>query len=140
MISASRTGQGPGQAAEQSASRTDLTMGELQLMALHHAKPNEVVDLEPLGGDLKAARTTAIVKADHFEAIRLIVHADTEISAHKVSGEITLHCLEGHVEIGLDLGPIVLRANEWVYLQAGASHSVKGIEDSALLLTIFLDH
>lgn len=108
-------------------------------MALHHARPNEVVDLGPLGSGLKDAKSAAIVKADHLEIIRLIVHAGTEIPPHKVAGEITLHCLEGHVEIGLDPKPIVLRANDWVYLDAGASHSVKGIEDSSLLLTIFLD-
>lgn len=107
-------------------------------MALNHAKPGEIVDLKPIGPGLGEVRTAAIIKADHFEAIRLIVHAGDEIPQHKVSGEITLHCLEGHVELGLDPKPIALRANEWVYLEGGAPHSVKAIEDSSLLLTIFL--
>jgi quercetin dioxygenase-like cupin family protein len=107
-------------------------------MALHHAKPGEVTDLGPMGPGLREARTAAITKADHFEAIRLIVHAGAEIPQHKVSGEITLHCLEGHVELGIDPTPIVLKANQWVYLKGGALHSVKAIEDSSLLLTIFL--
>lgn len=109
-------------------------------MALHHAKPGEIVDLGPIGPGLRDARTTAIIKADHFETIRLIIHAGAEIPQHKVSGEITLHCLEGHVELGVDPTPIALKANEWVYLEGGAPHSVKAIEDSALLLTIFLHH
>lgn len=109
-------------------------------MALHHAKPGEIVDLAPLGSRLKEARTAAVIKADHFEAIRLIVHAGMEIPQHKVSGEITLHCLEGHVELGVDPAPITLKANEWVYLEGGAPHSVKAIQDSSLLLTIFLGH
>jgi quercetin dioxygenase-like cupin family protein len=107
-------------------------------MALHHAKAGEIVDLKPIGPGLKGATTAAIVKTEHFEAIRLIVHAGDEIRQHKVSGEITLHCLEGHVELGLDPTPIALKANEWVYLEGGAPHSVKAIEDSSLLLTIFL--
>jgi quercetin dioxygenase-like cupin family protein len=107
-------------------------------MALHHAKPGEIVDLGPIGPGLGEVRTAAIIKTDHFEAIRLIVHAGAEIPQHKVSGEITLHCLEGHVELGVDPKPIALRANEWVYLKGGAPHSVKAIEDSSLLLTIFL--
>ncbi|MGH6888357.1 MAG: cupin domain-containing protein [Rhizomicrobium sp.] len=109
-------------------------------MALHHAKPGEIVDLGPMGPGLREARTAAIIKADHFETIRLIVHAGAEIPQHKVSGEITLHCLEGHVELGVDPTPIALRANEWVYLEGGAPHSVKAIQDSSLLLTIFLNH
>jgi len=107
-------------------------------MALHHAKPGEIVDLAPMGSKLADARTAAIIKADHFETIRLIVHAGTEIPQHQVAGEITLHCLEGHVELGVDPAPIALKANEWVYLEGGAPHSVKAIEDSSVLLTIFL--
>jgi len=108
-------------------------------MALHHAKPREVVDLRPLGSKLKDTRSTAIVKSDHFETIRLIVHAGAEIPPHKVSGNITLHCLEGHIELGLDNSSIELKANEWVYLDGEETHSVRGIEDSALLLTILFD-
>ena len=107
-------------------------------MALHHAKPGEIVDLGPIGPGLGELKTAAIIKAEHFEAIRLIVHAGTEIPQHSVSGEITLHCLEGHVELGLNPKPVALRANEWIYLQGGVPHSVKAIEDSSLLLTIFL--
>ena len=109
-------------------------------MALHHAKPGEIVDLRPIGPGLRDARTAAIIKGDNFETIRLIVHAGGEIAQHKVSGEITLHCLEGHVELGSDPAPVALKANQWVYLEGGAPHSVKAIEDSSLLLTIFLNH
>lgn len=109
-------------------------------MALHHAKPGEIVNLGPMGPRLRDGRTMAIIKADHFEAIRLIVHAGSEIPQHKVSGEVTLHCLEGHVELGVDPTPIALKSNEWVYLEGGAPHSIKAIEHSSLLLTIFLHH
>lgn len=109
-------------------------------MALHHARSGEIVDLGPLGSGLRDARTAAIVKAHHFEAIRLIVHAGAEIPQHKVSGPITLHCLEGRVELGTDSNPIILKAHDWVYLEGNAPHSVRATEDSSLLLTIFLDH
>lgn len=108
-------------------------------MALHHAKPREIVDLQPLGSKLKDAKSAAIIKSDHFEAIRLIVHAGAEIPPHEVSGNITLHCLEGRIELGLDDSAIEMRANEWVFLDGGEPHSVRGIEDSSLLLTIFFD-
>jgi hypothetical protein len=48
-------------------------------MALKRAKSGEVVDLRPLGDKLNAAKTSAIIKSEHFEAIRLIVHAGSTI-------------------------------------------------------------
>lgn len=107
-------------------------------MALPHAKPGESVDLNPLGGVLKEARTKAIIKTDSFEAIRLVLQAGTEIPSHKVPGEITLHCLEGCVSLGLTGFVINLRAGEWLCLNGGEPHSVKAEEDSSLLLTIIL--
>lgn len=107
-------------------------------MALPHAKPGESVDLTPLGETLKEAKTQAIIKTDSFEAIRLVLQAGTEIPSHKVPGEITLHCLEGCVSLGLTGSVINLRAGEWLYLNGGELHSVKAEENSSLLLTIIL--
>lgn len=107
-------------------------------MALQHAKPGEIVDLRPLGGKLKDAKTAAIIKSEHFEAVRLIVLAGTEIPPHKVPGNIMLHCLEGRISLGLTDSSITLSSGEWVYLTGGEIHSLKGIEDSSLLLTILL--
>lgn len=108
-------------------------------MALRHAKPGEIVDLRPMGPEIKNAKSKAIIKADQFEAIRLIVHAGAEIPQHQVSGDITLHCLEGRVELRLETSAIVLETDQWVYLDGGTPHSVEAIEDSSLLLTILFD-
>ena len=107
-------------------------------MALKHAQPGEVVHLQPLGAAFAAARTSALVKSDRFEAARLIVPAGTSIPSHRVEGFVTLFCLEGHVV--LDAGrEIDLRAGDWIYLERGAPHALRGIEDSALLLNILFD-
>jgi quercetin dioxygenase-like cupin family protein len=108
-------------------------------MALHHAQPGEIVDLRPLGDKLKETGTTAITKSDSFEAIRLIVPAGSEIASHRVAGNITLHCLEGRVSLGLTQSTIELNSGDWIYLDSGEAHSVKGIEDSSLLLTILFN-
>lgn len=105
-------------------------------MALHHAAPGEVVDLLPGDVTTHEEHSTAIVKADHFETIRLVIPSGTEMPQHQVPGSIMLHCLEGHVKIGLSETSIELRRNQWVYLEGGAPHSVKGAENSVLLLTI----
>ena len=105
-------------------------------MAIHHAKSGEVVDLRPLEASLKQAQTTAIVKCKTFEAARLIVHAGTEIPPHQVPGPIMLHCLEGHVLLGLPHATLELTGGHWIYLEGGVRHSLQGIEDSSLLLTV----
>ena len=97
-------------------------------MALHHAKPGEIVDFAPIGPELREAKTAAIIKTDHSEAVRLIVHAGAEIPQHKVSGEITLHCLQGHVELGIDPRPIVLKSNDW-----GGRHTSFGQGDQGFI-------
>ena len=105
-------------------------------MALHHVKPGEVADLGPLEKKRSDAKTSAIAKTNSFEAIRLIVKAGSELPAHAVTGEITLHCLEGHVALQLDDQTVELFAGQWLYLDGGRRHAVKGIKDSSLLLTI----
>lgn len=107
-------------------------------MALQHAKAGEIIDLSPRGPDLAGERSTAIVKTDQFEAIRLIVPSGSILKSHQVPGRLTLHCLEGCVELALADGTVDLKANQWVHFDGGAPHSVRGIEDASLLLTIFL--
>ncbi|MEI4264051.1 cupin domain-containing protein [Roseovarius sp. D0-M9] len=109
------------------------------MMALKHATPGEPVDLSPLGPQLVTARTHAIVRTSSFEAVRLVVLAGTEIPSHHLPGQITLQCIEGHAQIGLIGETINLRAGDWVYLESGVPHSVKGIQDASLLLTILFE-
>jgi quercetin dioxygenase-like cupin family protein len=108
-------------------------------MAIHHALPGEIVDLSPLGAALADARTTALVKAKHFEAIRMIVRAGMKIPSHGVEGETLLHCLEGRITLGLKGGDRLLAAGDWVYLMGGEAHSLTGVEDAQVLLTILFN-
>lgn len=109
-------------------------------MALKHAAPGEVVDLRPLGPELGDTKTHAIVRTASFEAVRLVLPAGTEIPSHNVAGAITLYCIEGHAQLDLDSGTVEMRAGDWLYLDGGAPHSVKGVEDTSMLLTIlFVD-
>ena len=108
-------------------------------MAQPHAKPGEVVDLRPLGPALRDAKTTALIKENHFEAVRLIVHAGTDIPPHKVAGDIMLHCLEGEIVLGLGASEVILKGGDWLYLKGGEMHALRGIVDSSLLLTILFE-
>jgi quercetin dioxygenase-like cupin family protein len=109
-------------------------------MAIPHAKPVETIDLSPLGAELKNARTTTLVKTDSLEVIRLVLPAGKDIKPHEVPGEVTVQCLEGKVAFRAGEAECELIAGQLIYLTGSDTHSLRAIEDSALLVTILLQH
>jgi quercetin dioxygenase-like cupin family protein len=107
-------------------------------MAIPHAKPGEVVDVRPLGSALVSVQTGTLVRAEQVEVIRLVVPAGKEIKEHQAKGEIVVQCLEGRVAFTAFGKTQNLEAGKLLYLPTGEPHSVKGIEDASLLLTILL--
>jgi quercetin dioxygenase-like cupin family protein len=107
-------------------------------MAISHAKPGEVVDVRPLGSALVSAQTKTLLRAEQVEVIRLIVPAGKEIEEHKAKGEIVVQCLEGHVAFTAFGKTRNLEAGTLLYLPMGEPHTVKGIDNASLLLTILL--
>jgi quercetin dioxygenase-like cupin family protein len=107
-------------------------------MAIPHAKPCEVVDVRPLGSALASAQTKTLVRADQVEVILLVVPAGKEIPEHKAKGEVIVHCLEGRVAFTASGKTQTLEAGHLLYLPTGEPHSVKGIENASLLVTVLL--
>jgi quercetin dioxygenase-like cupin family protein len=107
-------------------------------MALPHARSTEPIDVRPLGDALHGARTTALFKTDELEVIRLVLMAGKSLPPHKVPGEITIHCLEGKLEITCGNASHPLNAGELLYLLGSVEHGVLAHEDSSALVTIAL--
>jgi quercetin dioxygenase-like cupin family protein len=107
-------------------------------MAIPHAKPGEIVDVRPLGSALASAQTHTLVRAEQVEVIRLVVPAGKEIPEHKAKGEVIVHCLEGRVTFTAYGKTQTLEAGHLLYLPTGEPHSVKGIENASLLVTVLL--
>lgn len=107
-------------------------------MSIPHANPGEVVDVRPLGSALAATATRVLVKTGNMEVIRLIVPAAKEIATHRAKGDITVQCLEGKVAFNACGKTAELEPGRLLFLPVGEAHSVRGIEDSSLLLTILL--
>ena len=105
-------------------------------MALHHAASGEIVNIRPLGKELKQAISVTLVKTAHLQVFRYILLKGKEFAEHKVHGEITVQCLEGVVEFISQGRKQTLRAGEFVYLAGDDLHALKGIEDSSILVTI----
>lgn len=107
-------------------------------MAIPHAQSGAVIDVRPLGPVLANAKTTALVKSDRLEVIRLVVPANKEIAPHQTKGDVTIQCLEGSVGILVNGVTQVLDAGRLMYLPPRELHAVRGIVDASLLVTILL--
>ncbi len=99
--------------------------------------PDEVVHL-PLRQDLHGAKSRTLLKTKGFELTRLVVPAGKEILPHKVPAELTVQCLEGRVAFTHKSSTKELKEGELLHLCPGELHSVKGLEDASLLLTLRL--
>ena len=107
-------------------------------MSIPHASPGEVVDVRPLGAALATTATRTLVKAEGVTVVRMVVPAGKEIPTHAAKGELVVQCLEGKVAFTACGQTHDLEAGHLLYLPAGEPHSLRGIEDGSLLLTVVL--
>lgn len=107
-------------------------------MALLHTPSSEVVRIAPLGSALAGAVTSAILKADELEVIRVVVPQGKTLPQHQVPGEITLLCIEGEADLQTPGTVQQLRPGDFVHLKGGTPHALTGRTDASLLLTISL--
>jgi len=107
-------------------------------VAIPHAKSGEVIDIRPLRSELAQAKTMTLAKTKTLEIIRLVIPSGKDIAEHKAHGEITVQCLEGRVAFTVGETTRELEAGQLLYLLSGEPHSLHGIEDSSVLVTILL--
>jgi quercetin dioxygenase-like cupin family protein len=105
-------------------------------MSISHARPGQVIDVRPFGPAFAGAKTTALIRTADLEVIRLVVPRGKEIPTHSTKGAITVHCLEGQVDFTIDGEARELGGGHLLYLDANQPHSVLGIDDATLLVTI----
>jgi quercetin dioxygenase-like cupin family protein len=72
------------------------------------------------------------------EVIRLVVPAGKHIAEHKAKGELVVQCLEGRVDFTAFGNMQSLEPGTLLYLPAGEPHSLTGVQDASLLLTVLL--
>lgn len=108
-------------------------------MALTHFASSSIISLRPLGAGLTSTVTSTILKAPQLELIRIVLLAGKEMREHKVSGEITVQCIEGRIELRSLQTVLLLKPWDLVHLQGGIPHALKALEDASALLTIRLN-
>lgn len=105
-------------------------------MAQTHASSGQIVSLLPLGEGLSGARTTAILKAEQLEVVRIVLLAGKHLKEHSAPGEITIQCLEGRIALRTPDARHVLQAGDFIHLRRDEPHALEAIEDSSALLTL----
>jgi quercetin dioxygenase-like cupin family protein len=106
-------------------------------MAIPHAYPGMPVDLRAREDPTSEVRTTALVKNDTFEAIKLVARKGHEMCHnHHVDGMVTVHCLEGLIAFSADGDTRELAAGHWLFLTGGIPHTMTALEDSQVLLMV----
>lgn len=107
-------------------------------MALPHASSGQSLDVRPLTDRLSSSKTAALFKSEDLEVLRLILLAGKSLPPHRVPGEITIHCLEGNLEVQLDDTTVSLDAGKLLFLAGNVTHGVKAVTDASALVTIAL--
>ena len=107
-------------------------------MAIPHAASGQVIDIQPLAGQLLDARTVALFKSDELEVMRLIVPAGKTVPSHQVKGEITVQCLEGEVAFTAGGQTQTMKAGQLLWLAGGVPHGLTAVRDASLLVTLHL--
>lgn len=105
-------------------------------MAQTHTESGQVVSVLPLGEQLRSARTTAILKAEQLEIVRVVLLAGNEMKEHKAPGEITVQCIEGRIEFRTPDATRILEPGDLIHLLSLEPHALRGLTDCSALVTM----
>lgn len=104
-------------------------------MALKHAESGEVI--RPLSAEPHSElRSQALVSTPSLEIMRLVLKAGHIVPSHAVAGPITIHCLQGLIEVQVEDRWQPLNSNELMYLAEHVEHALQVIVNTVTLVTI----
>jgi len=107
-------------------------------MAQPHVQSGHVVSVRALGDALAGARTTALLKAQQLEVVRIVLPAGAAMREHQTPGELTVQCIEGRIEFTIPAASHVLEAGDFIHLRGEEPHALRALSDASALVTICL--
>lgn len=107
-------------------------------MAQPHVQSGQIVSVRALGPGLAGARTTALLKAEQLEVVRVVLPAGAAMREHQTPGELTVQCLEGRIEFTTPGRTQILEAGDFLHLRGAEPHALKALCDASALVTICL--
>lgn len=111
---------------------------EEHLMALPHAAPGDLIDVQPYADRLAEAFSIALLRGEQLEVLRLVLHAGKSIPRHHLDTEATLQCIEGSVELRIDAATTYLGPGQLICLARDVPYSIHAMRDSSMLMTVVL--
>lgn len=105
-------------------------------MAIHHARPGELIDLARWPHDVEDGKSHTLISAEGLTVARLALKKGKEIPEHSVPSPVTIQCLSGEVELITSRARQMLIAGQMLYLPADDPHALTAVEDTVLLLTM----
>lgn len=105
-------------------------------MAIHHARPGELIDLASWPHDVTPGQSHTLIKTDNLTVARLVLEKDKTIKEHQVPDPIVIHCISGRFELTTSRARQVLTAGQLVYLPGDDPHALTAMDDTIVLLTI----
>jgi quercetin dioxygenase-like cupin family protein len=107
-------------------------------MALQHASPGQLIDLQALAEFNPEGQSTSLIKAEQLQLLHLLLPSGQRLHEHKLAGELCIHCLAGRVRLEMPGTHLPLSAGQMTLLAAGQAHAVVAEMDSSLLVTVVL--
>lgn len=77
-----------------------------------------------------------LVKQPVFRVVLVALRAGAEIGSHETEGPITMHVIEGHMEVRVNDEVIVLGPGQVLIFRSRLRHAMRAHDDSAFLLTL----
>jgi quercetin dioxygenase-like cupin family protein len=99
-------------------------------------QPGQTIDVAPLETCFESKRVTVLLKTEAVEIVRVFIPAGETVPTYESQGEVILHCLEGAVRLNARGTPRELKAGKLVCLVVHEPFSLRGVENSVLLLTV----
>lgn len=105
-------------------------------MAIHHAKPGELVDLNKWPADVEAEQSHTLINTDSVQLSRIVLEKGKTLPEHTIDSPVIIQCISGLLELRTTRATQSIGPGQLVHLRADDPHSIAGLDDSIVLLTI----
>lgn len=109
-------------------------------MSIPHAHSGQAIDVAPYGASLAEQRSVALFKSTQLEVMRLVLATGKSMPEHRISGEITIQCIEGVLDVQVDGISSLLQSGQLMFLAGHVPHSVTALAPASALVTLVLQH
>jgi quercetin dioxygenase-like cupin family protein len=95
-----------------------------------------IAAIPPDPGTAARHRAETLIKTDTIRVVLVTMLEGGELQEHKAPGPITIHTLEGTIDVEVEGASHALNAGELIALAPGVRHAVRCLKEGAFLLTI----